>query len=334
MTNFLRRSDRMTVYKLETEDYNQVVALWNKSVFNKEVLHKQLGKETFIEKFIIDTEEVKKINYIYKKDDKCIGFANGCFKMNERIGYITYVLVDKKYRRRGIGAALLKHVEKALKEQIHIKDIMIMFTNPIQLEWAVPNTKGHIHPNAPGVDVASEGYMFFKNLGYHDVVTQNTYYRELKAFTLSEEIKERGLALKAQGLNMAYYDPQRHDGLEKLFDNLNNVRWKETVMENVGREDGGLPVLVVEDKGKVCGFTGPLVVEPCKRGYFSGIGVHTQYRSDGVGRVLFSLLCHSLREQGAEYMTAFTGEKNPARYIYESAGFKIVRTWEVMKKEA
>ena len=31
-------------------------------------------------------------------------------------------------------------------------------------------------------------------------------------------------------------------------------------------------------------------------------------------------------------MTLFTGETNPARYIYQSAGFKIVKTWSDMEK--
>ena len=36
---------------------------------------------------------------------------------------------------------------------------------------------------------------------------------------------------------------------------------------------------------------------------------------------------------GAGYMTLFTGEANPARNIYEAAGFRIVRTWADMRKE-
>ena len=51
------------------------------------------------------------------------------------------------------------------------------------------------------------------------------------------------------------------------------------------------------------------------------------------GGVLFSVLCRSLKEIGASYMTLFTGETNPARYIYQSAGFKIVKTWADMEKK-
>jgi len=41
----------------------------------------------------------------------------------------------------------------------------------------------------------------------------------------------------------------------------------------------------------------------------------------------------SLKDLGAEFMTLFTGETNPARNIYETAGFKIVKTWADMKFE-
>lgn len=32
-------------------------------------------------------------------------------------------------------------------------------------------------------------------------------------------------------------------------------------------------------------------------------------------------------------MSLYTGDTNPARHIYESSGFKIVRTWANMRKE-
>ncbi|TVR54608.1 MAG: GNAT family N-acetyltransferase, partial [Spirochaetaceae bacterium] len=42
--------------------------------------------------------------------------------------------------------------------------------------------------------------------------------------------------------------------------------------------------------------------------------------------------CMGLKQIGAEFMSLFTGEANPARNIYEAAGFKIVRTWANMRK--
>jgi len=45
------------------------------------------------------------------------------------------------------------------------------------------------------------------------------------------------------------------------------------------------------------------------------------------------MLCSTLKDMGASYMTLFTGETNQARNIYEAAGFHIVRTWADMRRE-
>ncbi|HIX29130.1 MAG TPA: GNAT family N-acetyltransferase, partial [Candidatus Blautia stercoravium] len=83
----------------------------------------------------------------------------------------------------------------------------------------------------------------------------------------------------------------------------------------------------------VCGFTGPLDVEKKGRGYFAGIAVDESVRGKGVAKILFCELCMGLKEQGASFKTLFTGEKNPARNIYEAAGFQIVKSWANMRKE-
>ena len=48
---------------------------------------------------------------------------------------------------------------------------------------------------------------------------------------------------------------------------------------------------------------------------------------------MFASLCIGLKEIGAQFMTLFTGENNPARNIYEAAGFKIVKSFADMRKD-
>ena len=128
---------------------------------------------------------------------------------------------------------------------------------------------------------------------------------------------------------ITFYDFQKHTGLNELFDDFGNELWRRIIVGN----DNKKPVFLVEHQRKVYGFTGLLDVQSNKRGYFSGIGVHSDYRSHGVGTVLFSVLCQELKKLGAEYMTLFIGEDKPARYIYESAGFIRVKLWQTMRKE-
>lgn len=322
----------MKIERFNENDGKAAAALFDRYA-ETEFVHKKLSEVDFIAQFVINDERVTKINLAAKADDGAfLGFANGCVKKGADIGYITFVLVEKEYRRQGIARQLLAELEKALAEVAAITKYQIMFFNPITLTWIVPGTPGHDHPNAPGIDVASDAYIFFKNNGYLDSVFQNSFYLPLQNFTIKPEIQARIDALPQYELSICFYDPQKHFGMKELFDDLGSEDWKEIVMGNIAREGGGDPVIIAEHNGKAVGFTGPIHVQESGRGYFAGIGVHSEYRKYGLGKALFSTLCKSLKDIGAGYMTLFTGETNPARYIYQSAGFKIVKTWSDMEK--
>ena len=82
----------------------------------------------------------------------------------------------------------------------------------------------------------------------------------------------------------------------------------------------------------MAGFAGPVYPEPTGRGYFAGIGIAPQYQHRHLGKLLFFRLCAEEKRAGAVYMSLFTGVANPARRIYESAGFTSVRTFGVLLK--
>lgn len=319
----------MQIIRLNNENEEKVRMLFN-SIAQNEIVHKRLSEDRFNELFIAESSGLEKINFIASDYDKVVGFANACYKADTNTGYITFVAVEISRRRDGIGRALLHQLEQELYNLSNsaIEKYEISFFNPINLEWCVPNTPEHDHPNAPGVDVASDAYLFFKNCGYRDTAYQNSFYQPLHDFELSSSIKQRIDGLSKHELAITYYDKDRHFGLDELFTDLGNEQWREIIMANLDT----YPILLAEHNGKAVGFTGPLYVQPSGRGYFAGIGVHSEYRKYGLGKALFSSLCLSLKDLGAGYMTLFTGETNPARNIYEEAGFKIVRSWTDMER--
>ena len=264
-----------------------------------------------------------------------VGVASGSSKLDGPQGYITIILVRDGYRRQGLGSLLLRQLEEQLQtaSEGRIKQFEVMFFNPVTLNWIVPGTDRHDHPNSPGVDVACDGYLFLKNFGYRDIAYQNSFYLPLADYTFPADIQRRIAQLAKQDIHITHYDPSRHDGLNALFDDLGNEPWREIVMANCSPDGKGDPLIIVEQGNRVCGFTGPISVQPSGRGYFAGIGVHSAYRNRGAGKALFSVLCMELKGIGARFMTLFTGETNPARNIYEAAGFKIVKTWADMRKE-
>ncbi len=328
----------IVIDELAAGDVPACVALWNASCEGPRALvYKHLSPATFSELFTRSAADIV-VNLVARSGEEVVGFASGTTRTGGAQGgggqgYITVVLVRDDQRRRGIGRALLMSLETRLaRASAGVDRYEVMFFNPVNLPWDVPGTEAHDHPNAPGVDVSCDGYLFLKNHGYRDIAYQNSYYLRLSDYRYPPDIRERITRLEDEGIRIARYDPALHRGLDELFDNLENDDWRETITANLALEGPDDPVLIVEADGRACGFTGPTRVQESGRGYFAGIGVHSDYRGRGAGKVLFAALCMQLKEIGASFMTLFTGETNPARNIYEAAGFRIVRTWADMRK--
>lgn len=304
-------------------------ALFNALAARGDILYKPFETpEAFGAFFLAESADLKRV---------ALGgegaFAAGCYVPESGKAYITFVGVCPERRRQGVGSAILAALEEALTALSGETKYECSFLNPMNFAWNIPGFPGHDHPNAPGVDVAGSGYIFLKNCGYRDFAHQNSYHIDLPNYKFPPDIEQRKARLKERGIEITLFDPARHSGLEELVEDLNSPLWKKEILGNAAKPGGGDPLLIVDQGGKAMGFTGPMAVQPSGRGYFAGIGVHSACRGGGAGKVLFSSLCASLRDMGASFMTLFTGETNPARNIYEAAGFKIVRSWVDMRKE-
>ena len=133
----------MKIERFSESDARTAAALFNRYA-EAEFVHKKLSEADFIAQFVTSDERVTKINLAAKADNGVLlGFANGCVKKGADIGYITFVLVEKEYRRQGIARQLLAELEKALAETAAITKYQIIFFNPIALTWVVPGTPGH-----------------------------------------------------------------------------------------------------------------------------------------------------------------------------------------------
>ncbi len=332
----------MRFVSVSKADAAMLSAFWNRFAEN-EIVHKQLSEAEFANLFIEENETTKKFNFAAFDGDKLVGYTCGCYVLGKTVGYVTMVLVDPDYRRQKIGTRLLVLLEDALQQAAEgkIENYDVTFFNPCNMEWVVPGTARHDHPNAPGVDMTSDGYIWIKNCGYRSITIENSFYQPIQKFAFSDAILAKMQEQKAQNIGVEYYDPEKHYDIEGLMADLNSEDWNNHIFGNLKKETPD-PILIaysakeedLDEKGraKVVGFTGPLRVQASGRGFFAGIGVHSGYRKYGLGKVLFSGLCNSLKEMGADYMTLFTGEENPARNIYESAGFKIVHSWSVMRR--
>lgn len=334
----MQRGMSMKIVKFNDSYISDVVKLWNKSA-KAEMPYKPFTEASFRDKFINNPHFSYEGTFVGIEDEKVIAFANGIFKKEflpgetyeNTPGYLTFILVDKPYRRNGYGSMMLKSVEDYFIA-CGKKQVQIIFFNPINLEWYIPGSKNHDHPNAPGVDMDGPGYEFLKKHGYEKRSREVSMYLDLSKYELSEKTISKLEELKAKGIYIEYYNEDKHYGFDEFFDNLKNEYWRKDIKDNLARPNP-LPVLVANDNGKICGFTGPIDVEQSGRGWFCGIGVDPGYGGDGIGTTLFCMLMKSFKDIGAQFSSLFTGLDNPARKIYERAGFTVIKTWAVMRKE-
>lgn len=320
----------MKYQSLSVEQIPTALRLFNEAA-GTDMLHKPLNEEIFSQIFLVP--KIKGQHNISLIAEDGLSFAAGCYvEAAVPKAYITMVLVDKQHRRKGLGTEILVKLEEQLRAKSELSTIEISFFNPQSFEWIVPHTNGHDHPNTPGVDMQSGYYLFFKNCGYHDGSCQNSYHIALEDYRYPLDIQKKIDQLQEQNISITLYDQQKHIGLQELINSFGNDMWNRDILLEMEKQNPR-PLLIVDKEGIAKGFAGPLDVQKSGRGYFAGIGVHEDCRGMGAAKVLFSKLCMSLKSMGATYMTLFTGEANPARNIYEAAGFHIVRSWSVMRKQ-
>ncbi len=320
----------MDIKPMQADYEEKTRQLFNETVGHG-LIYQPLDRKRFKETFVTHHPLAHLITFVGVEAGAVIGFISGSVLKSEPKAYLTMICVAETSRRTGLATALLNHYEAHIQHTFpKVKTIDLIFFNPVLLPWEIPGTAGHDHPGAPGVPVDSEAYVFFEARGYQTFVKQNVYYKNIEAYEYPQAIQERLKTLKDQHLTHTFYDPNKHHGFDALFENLENPGWREAVLNGLKRGD---PVLITEDQGKMIGFTGPLHIQASGRGYFAGIGVHSDYRGLGLGKVLFAGLCYELSQLGATFMTLFTGENNPARKIYEHADFSIVKTFANMRKE-
>lgn len=322
----------MKIEVMKVENVKNCLELFNDTTKEINFLYEPLNNQQFLDKFLNSTDNYQVLSFVLEEDGEIAGFSSGVYIQKTMKAYISMIIVKKTYRRKGFGKALLTQLEKSLQEvDSRLDKIDIVFFNPVQFNWIIPNTKA-IHPNSPGVDMQSDSYYFFQHHGYVDFAHQNSYYRDITKFTYSEKTQKTLDQVKQEGFEISYYNLNKHFGLKELLDNLNNEGWKTEILGHAETLKEKNTILVPTYNNLVVGFTGPLRVQESKRGYFAGIGTHSDFRGHGLGKALFASLVMGLKELGADYMTLFTGINNPARTMYEGEDFKIVRNWANMRK--
>lgn len=287
--------------------------------------NKTLQDETFVLLSAFDFTEIVENGFVLcnQESNQIRGFIIGHIRENQC--FITMLLGDDL----DIKNNLLTSLESAIRKNNQINELLIHFMNPVSLAW-YPR-KHIVHPCYQGVALDEENYNLYLNHQFIIQSIQNTYYRKLSSFELPEDVVKQLSHHILGGIAISFYDAKIHQGLIEFTDEIHAPHWKDVIMKN-DMDPFVLPLLVALKNNNVVGFTGPLKVESNGRGYFAGIGVLEKERGQKIGKILFFMLCQSLKKMGASYMTLYTGNNNPARFIYLQAGFEVVKSFATMKK--
>lgn len=318
----------MKIIKLFNDDINQIYDLYNE-VTNEEKFLKKLKYEEYKEMFLSNKYFEKGLIYGIKESDNLIAFCIGLTKNNN--GYVNMIIVKKEYRNKGIGSELLSYLENEFKT-INIKNVFLSYFLPYCYSWYIPNTLNHDHPCAPGIRINSNEYFFFLHRKYNIIDQADAFHLDLENYNISKEIQDILDKNKQDGITIELYDKNKHYGINEFCEKLNIIDFETVIKANLNLLNPS-PFLVVVKDNKVVGWTGAMWNEKSGRGHFDGIAVLDSVRGRGLGKALFSLLALYNKNNGAKFMTFYTGLNNHARYIYMGAGFKIIQSFALLKKE-
>lgn len=270
--------------------------------------------------------------FVLELDGAVCGFVTGCTggsaPQGDRKGYLTCLILSPEADTEENTALLLRAMEAAFRAKGREK-IALSFFNPMRLSWVLPKTPGHQHNNMPGAALDWPLYARMRALGYDETSREQAMYLDLSAFVYPKNMRDREAAIAQEGYTVAQYDGSRHRGLLPMLESLGNPLW----VSEITKAAQGQRLLVGLYRDQVAGFAGPVYPEETGRGYFSGIGVGPSFAHHGLGTLLFYRLCQAEKEAGAQYMSLFTGVANPARLIYEGAGFQTKRVFAVLDKD-
>lgn len=328
----------MHIRPYQPKDLPQLTDIYNQSVQAKEVVYPPLTLDAFQALYINNPHGTPEFFLTALQNDMPVGFILGTLLQvflpgqdeQNTPGFLTALYVDKAFRRKGIGAALLsalcQRMAAACKSRIAISG-----DNPIKQGWLIPSAPGHDHNNAPGVDTLCPGYSFLLKQGFTDHHREVAMYLPLSCYQPLPDMAQRQQRLLDMGITTGRYDPRLQHEFDAMCDRIPSEYWRK-VLQDETASPHPRTILAATVPGHIVAFTGPVDKQPSGRGWFTGICTDPLYEKKGIATVLFNLLMEEFIAIGATFSTLFTGSTNHARKIYERAGFQVAREFAVMEK--
>ena len=336
----------------QPEDLPAIVRIWNECVKAGETLLYPVTDDSFLRLFCEKPWCAPENLLIAERDGRPLGFIHGVAPMSfpgARPGdaYLSQIMVDRAFRRQGIGQALLNALAARMKA-LGAGRLLISSLNPVNLSWRIPGSPGHDHNNMPGADMECPGFGFLTESGFSVLYREVAMYIDLSGYRPPEGLDELRDTLRRQGIETGPYDAALHCGYDRMCDRVGSEYWRDVLRTEIdawkkGRPnederfwpDGRKPasprlLLTAVHDGQIVGFTGPVDLQKSGRGWFTGICTDPEFGRRGIATVLFNGLLDAFVREGAAFTSLFTGEDNPAKKIYSGAGMREARRFALM----
>lgn len=345
----------MLLRRMRPNDLPGVMKIWNACVSSGEVLNCPMDEEYFSRKFIRNPGCESDNLLVAENNGQIVGFLHGVAPLSfpgckPGYAYLTVLMVDADSRMQGVGKALLDAFAERMRER-GATTVFISSVNPVNLDWHIPGTPGHDHNNMPGADAECAGYPFLLRCGFSARYREIAMYMDLADYQLPSSIAKIRERLLSEGIYTGLYDASWDCGFDRMCDRVGSEYWRDVLRTEIEAWKAGKPnsdprmwadgippkgprtLLAAIHEGQIVGFTGPVDLQKSGRGWFTGICTDPSFERKGIATVLFNLLMEAFVQEGAAFSTLFTGLDNHARKVYERAGMRPVRQFNLMAME-
>jgi len=302
------------------EDAPGVVDLWNRTVqaeagANDWYVEDNALSEARLARIAANPNFDPEGVFVHEEQRRIVGYGRAVVKsvpayegepLAERPGYLEGLVVDRAFRRRGLGSELLERAESYVRSKGKRTVRVSRYSPAIAGLSMLPD---------------SSGFRFLVKRGYKPEPFQMELELRFADFRLREEVVQARDRLRREGIHVRHYVERDRDSFVALQESHFSHWWHSIYGPNLER-DNPLPVLVAADGDRVVGFIGFVRVSSEGRAGFTP-GVDPDYRRRGIGTVLVNLWAAEVKERGAVLSRIATGTTNyPAQHIYFGMGYR------------
>lgn len=303
-----------------SSDEFQILKVWNESL-----PYDPIDFRIFRRKVLLDPNFDPNWFLVAEVDGQIVGF---CLCLIRRVpmekigteperGWITAFAVHPKWRRKGVGTAIL---ERAME----------LFCNANRTEVLIsPYTPNYF---VPGVDERNytEGLDFLLKRDFEIVARPISMDANIVLFDYLT-YAEREQKLKEQGIEIRNLQPQEiPDLMEFLKANMPGdwVRHARDLLMDITKGLGDYDQFVIAlNKGEIVGYC------QFEGEHFGPYGVRRDMQGRGIGTVLMAKCLETMKRKGHHNAWVLWTSDETAQKVYSRFGFKETRRFAILRKQ-